>query len=172
MKPKFITRKELENLEFHDSVFRSIGIFFSDGNSRGCKIQIDYYDWEGNEERRKTNPSSEWVWKALTITVGYLAHFEYSAPDLLNRAQDIAELQFDQDLDRLRKQEEKQKRQFSQYQSPLFDSKGTALSLNFLTENGDDQSQGHVLVVGSDVTLDWGSFDSYVGQTHIPVDDA
>jgi hypothetical protein len=53
-----------------------------------------------------------------------------------------------------------------------FDSKGSALSLKFLTENGDEESQGHVLVVGADVTLEWGSFDSYVGQTHIPVDDA
>jgi hypothetical protein len=172
MKPKFITRKELENLEFHDSVFRSIGIFFSDGNSRRCKIQIDYYDWEGNEARRKANPSSEWVWKALTITMGYLAHFEYSAPDLLNRAQDIAELQFDQKLEGLRKQEEKQKRQFPKYRSPLFDSRGTVLSLKFVTENGDENTQGYILVVGSDVTLEWESFDSYVGQTHIPVADA
>ena len=93
MKPAFIIRKELEKLEFHDSVFRGIGIFFSDGISRGCKIQIDYYDWERNEARRKADPSSEWVWKALTIKLGYLAHFEYSAPDLLNRAQDIDELE-------------------------------------------------------------------------------
>jgi hypothetical protein len=172
MKPKFITRKELENLEFHDSIFRGIGIFFSDGNSRGCKIQIDYYDWEGNEARRKADPSSEWVWKALTIKLGYLAHFEYSAPDLLNRAQDIDELQFDHELESLRRQEEKQKQQFPKYRSPLFDSKGAALSLKFLTENGNEESQGHVLVVGADVTLEWGSFDSYIGQTHIPVDDA
>ena len=172
MKPKFITREELESLEFHDSVFRSIEIFFSDGNSRGCQIQIDYYDWEGNEARRKANPSSEWVWKALTITLGYLACFEYSAPDLLNRAQDIDELQFDHELDGLRKQEEKQKRLFPKSRSPLFDSKGPALSLKFLTENGDEESQGYVLVVGSEVTLEWGSFDSYTGQTHIPVDDA
>jgi hypothetical protein len=172
MKTKFITRTELEDLEFHDSVFRSIEIFFSDGNSRGCKLQIDYYDWEGNEARRKDDPSSEWEWKSLTITFGYLAHFEYSAPDLLNRAQDIYELQFDHELERLRHREEKQKRQFSKYRSPLFDSKGKALSLKFVTENGDEESQGYILVVGSDVRLEWGGFDSYIGQTHIPADDA
>lgn len=171
MQSEFVNRKDFESLDFHDSVFRSIEIFFSDGNARGCKIEIDYYDWEGNLARRKTDSSSEWTWKALTITFGYLAHFEYSMPDLLNRAQDIYELQFDHKLDELRAKEERQRHQFSEYKSPLFDAEGEALSLKFVSENGDEQSLGYILVVGSDVTIEWNSFDSFVGQTHFPIED-
>ena len=158
MKSEFVSRKDFEALDFHDSVFSSIEIFFSDGNSRGCKIQIDYYDWEGNLARRETDSASEWTWKALTIKFGYLAHFEYSMPDLLNRAQDIYELQFDHEIERLRAKEEKQKQQFPKRQSPLFDAKGEVLSLKFVSENGDEESLGYILVVGSDVTLEWNTF--------------
>jgi len=171
MKSKFVSRKELAALDFYDSVFKNIEIFFSDGNSRGCKIQIDFYDWEGNQAKRETDSSSEWTWKALTITFGYLAHFEYSMPDLMNRAQDIYELQFDYELERLRAIEEKQRQEFPQRQSPLFNTESEALSLKFVSENEDEENQGYILVIGSDVTLEWGGFDSYVGQTHFPIDD-
>jgi len=40
-----------------------------------------------------------------------------------------------------------------------------------VSENEDEENQGYILVVGSDVTLEWNSFESYVRQTHFPIDD-
>ena len=82
-------RAELERLGFHDAVFRSIELLFSNGNARSCRLLIDYYDWEGNEARRKQDANAAWRWRSLEIAFAYLGHFEYSAPDLLNRPQDI-----------------------------------------------------------------------------------
>ena len=99
-------RAELERLCFHDAVFRTIELLFSDGNSRSCRLLIDYYDWEGNEARRKQNPSAPWRWRSLEIAFAYLGHFEYSAPDLRNRPQDIDRIEFDHQLAELRASEE------------------------------------------------------------------
>ena len=82
-------QEKLQSLDFHDSALSTVSIQFSDGNTRSCTLLIDYYDWEGNSQRRELNPAAEWAWRRLQITFGYLAHIEFSAPDFVNRAQDI-----------------------------------------------------------------------------------
>ena len=75
--------KELLALNFHDSTIREISIKYRKGHDRVCSIDIDYYNWENNQSGKS------WQWKRLIIHFGYLAHFEFSAPDMINRAQDL-----------------------------------------------------------------------------------
>jgi hypothetical protein len=165
-------RAELERLFFQESAFRSIELLFSSGHARSCRLLIDYYNWEGNERRRQSDPQAPWQWRSLEISFGYLAHFEYSAPDLLNRPQDIYCVEFDSLLNELRISEDRQRNQFPGYRSPLFDSPSGPLSLRFLTHNGRERREGFVLVVGSGCQLRWDARPAPVGQIHIPVEGA
>jgi hypothetical protein len=162
-------RAELERLYFHDAVFRSIELLFSDGNARSCRLLIDYYDWEGNEARRKQNPDAPWQWRSLEIAFAYLGHFEYSAPDLLNRPQDIDRIEFDHRLTELRASEEWARGFCTSYRSPLFDAEGGPLSVKFMTQNENAEGEGFVLVVGSGCKLRWDVKPALIGQIHIPI---
>ncbi len=161
-------RAELERLDFHDSVLRSIDLLFSSGHARSCRLLIDYYDWEGNSARRAADPQAPWRWRSLEVSFGYLGHFEYSAPDLLNRSQDIDRAEFDHTLAGLRAGEDRLRAQFSGHRSPLFDADGGPLSLKLLTQNWGEEREGFVLVVGSGCRLRWDVRPAPVGQTHIP----
>ena len=161
--------EELQKLRFHDSSFRTVELNFSDVRTRSCRLQIDYYDWEGNEIRRKQTPNAQWEWKSLVIDFGYVAVFEYSAPDLLNSAKEIDTVEFGHRLEELRSQEQDLLKQFSGYRSPLFNDKSEPISIKFITQNWDESSPGYFLVVGSEVKISWGSFAPLVGQIHIPI---
>jgi hypothetical protein len=167
--PSESIQRELEQLDFHDSVFSSIQLGFSDGNARNCRIHLYYYDWEGNSLRRRTDSNSPWTARSLTIAFDYLAHFEYSAPDLLNRAQDIDRIEFGSLLENLRASEAGVRSMFPGYKSPLFDSPTGPLSLKFITQNCADNNEGYVLVIGSQCRLTWDARPALVGQAHIPV---
>ena len=93
MESTLAIQEELQSLNFHDSALGTVSIKFSSGNARSCSLLIDYYDWEGNSKRRQLQPAAQWAWKRLKITFGYLAHIEFNAPDLVNRAQDIDSLE-------------------------------------------------------------------------------
>lgn len=162
-------RAELQRLCFHDAAFRSIELVFSDGNARSCRLLIDYYDWEGNEARRKQDPNAPWQWRSLEIAFAYLGHFEYSAPDLLNRPQDIDRIEFDHHLPQLRASEEWARGFCTSYRSPLFDVEGGPLSVKFVTQNNNADREGFVLVVGSGCKLRWDVKPPLIGQIHIPI---
>ncbi len=166
MASQISVHQELKRLNFHFSIFRCIEILFSEGIDRGCRIHIDYYDWEGNEARRENDPSAEWLWKALTIGFGYLAHFEFSAPGHLNHAQNIDALEFDHQLERLRQRETWFRKTPPAYESPLFGAQVEPLSLKFLSSNEIEDEQGYILVIGSMVQLIWGGFEPAAGQFH------
>lgn len=162
-------RAELARLNFHDSVFQSIELLFSSGSARSCRLQIDYYDWEGNYARRESDPQAAWQWRSLEVCFGYLAHFEYSTPDLLNRPQDIDRIEFDHQLTELRAGEQWARDLSSGYRSPLFDADGGPLSVRFITQNSSLDREGFVLVVGSACRIRWNVRPTLVGQTHIPI---
>ena len=162
-------RAALERLDFHDSAFRSIELLFSSGHARSCRLLIDYYDWEGNYARREADPQASWRWRSLEISFGYLGHFEYSAPDLLNRPQDIDRIEFDHRLEGLRAGEGWVRKTCSGYRSPLFDAEGGPLSVKFITQNSNADREGFVEVVGSDCRLRWDERPALVGQVHIPI---
>jgi hypothetical protein len=162
-------KRELEKLYFHDSSFRSIQLQFSDDGDRTCALEIDYYDWEGNGLRRKKTPDAKWEWKSVTIHFGFVAVFEYSAPDLNNRARDIDEVEFDYRLEELRVKEQSYLKQFPGYCSPLFGDKLEPISIKFKTQNNDENSDGYILVIGNDVKMTWGNFMPNSGQIHFPI---
>jgi hypothetical protein len=145
-------------------------LIFSDGFARSCRLFIDYYDWEGNESRRQKDPNSPWRWRSLEISFAYLGHFEYSAPDLLNRPQDIDRIEFDHQLAELRASEEWTRGSLSAYRSPLFDADGGALSVKFITQNCNADREGFVLIVGSGCELRWDIAPALVGHVHYPIE--
>jgi hypothetical protein len=163
---------ELQGLYFHDSLLRTIAVSFSDGNRKSCLLDIDYYDWEGNKERRSLDPKSSWQWRRLQIAFGYLAHIEFSAPDLINRAQDIDTLEIGFGLTAFRKAYDTFKQDFPRGRYPLFENGAEAISLRFSTQNHSDSSSGFLWVVGTEVELKWLSSNRLEGQIHIPVADA
>jgi hypothetical protein len=136
---------QLGELNFHDSKIRGIQLVFPRGNDRTCAIDIDYYDWEGNEERRKTEPDAQWIWKHLRLEFGHLAHSEFSAPDLKSRVQDIDDIAL------------------------LIDSDTELISLKFFLQNWTDDKQGFILIIGSQLKLHWIEGYQKTGQSHWPI---
>ncbi len=162
--------EELQGLCFHDSCFRSIELHFSDtSDARSCRLNINYYDWEGNAARKNQTPNAQWEWKSLVIDFGYVAVFEYSAPDLSNSADAIDDVEFGNRVEELKCKEEALLKEFSGYCSPLFNDKVEPVSIKFLMQNGDENSEGYILVIGSEVKISWGSFPARVGQVHFPL---
>ena len=153
----------LSQLNFHDSCIRDINLRFSSGNARECELVIDYYNWEANTD------GQPWKWRKLIIKIGSLAHLEFSSPDVLNRAQDIHELELTTDYERFRAAHDKTLSECPGYKSPLFDTPQGPVALKFLTHNSDWLGDGgYILAIGSDVTLKWDDGDSLSGQIHIP----
>ena len=62
------------------------------------------------------------------------ASSRYSAPDLLDRPQDIDHIEFDHQLADLRAGEEWARGFYAAYRSPLFDAEGGPLSVKFMTQ--------------------------------------
>ena len=158
---------QLASLNFHDSMIREISLTFPHGHDRKCTFDIDYYNWEGNTE------GTEWRWKRLKIYFGYLASFEFSAPDMINCVHEIDIAVFGEDLDMLRKRKEKVNQAFPKAQIQLFDSGSEPVSIKFLTQNGDETENGYeegfIKAIGSRVYLEWIKEDILIGQSHIPI---
>jgi len=164
--------EQLKALNFHDSTLVVVSIQFSTGNEKSCEVVLDYYDWEGNAQRRTLDSKSQWLSKRLSITFGYLAHFEFSAPDLVNRAQDIDHLEVGYELPRFLGLRNKFKHEFPRGTYPLFDDGSEVVSLRFITQNSDDESEGFLWLVGSKVQLSWSASVNVEGQHHFPIADA
>ncbi len=158
---------QLASLDFHDSMIREITLAFPHGHDRKCTFNIDYYNWEGNTE------GSEWRWRRLRIHFDYLASFEFSAPDMINCVQEIDSIVLGEDLDLLRNRKEKINQRFPQAKIGLFDSGTEAVSIKFLTQNGEETEsgyeEGYIKAIGSRVVLEWSEDDALVGQAHFPI---
>ena len=165
--PKMTVADELTSLDFHDSMIREIVLAFPQGHDRKCTFDIDYYNWEGNQEGRA------WQWRRLKIYFGYLAAFEYSAPDMINCVQEIDSLVLGEGLEELRGQKERVNESFPQAKINLFDSGTEPTSVKFLTQNGDETAdgyvEGYIKAIGSQVELEWIDSETLVGQTHSPI---
>lgn len=162
---------ELENLYFHDSTLRGINVSFSDGNARSCVLDIDYYNWEGNQKVRESLPNEPWKWRRLILKFGYLAHIEFSAPDLMNRAQDLDDAELGYAISTFEDEYKKFKLEFPRGKSPLFEN-GEVISIRFTTQNYSSSDSGYLWVVGNDVSITWEDADTLVGQIHIPIQNA
>lgn len=167
-----VIEEQLQALDFHDSALSEVAISFSDGNRRSCSIVIDYYDWEGNSRRREVEPTAPWRWRRLKLTFGYLAHIEFSAPDLVNRAQDINSVTLGYDLASLQLKHQQFKKNFPQGSFPIFDDGTDVVSVRFSTQNFEGDAEGYLWAAGSQVGLEWMEGGQLVGQAHIPISDA
>lgn len=159
-------QKELENLYFHNSSFREIRILFSDDNDRSCLMDIDYYNWEGNENKPANQP---WRWKRLGIKFGFLAHIEYSSPDMINGPGDIDEIELAYGLEKFKKEQERVKKEFPRAKYPILNDSVETISIKFRTQNSTNDAEAYIWVVGSDVKLEWVEEGTLEGQIHIPI---
>ena len=164
--------EQLRALNFHDATLVSVHLMFGEDSGRSAVVELDYYDWEGNQERREEQPEAPWLTKRLSISFGFLAHIEFSAPDLVNRAQDIDFAEIGYGLATFEERRANFKRQFPKGSYPLFDGTGEVLSLRLTNQNNDEESTGFLWVVGNEVRLSWSQPSSGRGQTHVPLRDA
>ncbi|EGW39314.1 hypothetical protein [Desulfosporosinus sp. OT] len=121
---------------------------------------------QGNEEN-----SGVWEWKKLKIRFGFIAVFDWNAPDLKNDCSTILEVKYDEDLEKLYDLEESNKRKYVNYLSPLFDEVENYLCISFYLSNfqeGIKDNFGYLKVIGSNVTLEWVNDNCLIGQIHIP----
>jgi hypothetical protein len=162
--------EELRSLNFHDSLVREIQVAFSDPEGRSLVLDLDYYDWAGNKSRRQADPNASWTWRRLRMRVGYLAHLEISAPELLHPAHEIDSAEVGFGLARFEEQYRAFQRQHPRAKYPLFED-GETVSIRFLTHNWSDDSQGFVWIVGNHASLEWIDDGARVGQTHVPTKD-
>jgi hypothetical protein len=98
-------------------------------------IEIDYYDWEGNAKRRADDVNEVWLTRRLRLSLGFLAHIEFSAPDLVNRAHDIDEAEAGYRLSTFQAKYAAFKREFPHGFYPLFEDESEVISLRFSTQN-------------------------------------
>ena len=166
--------KALESLNFHDATLMSVHLQLGQASDRSAEIEMDYYDWEGNGARRAIARHAPWQTKRFHLKFGFLAHIEFSAPDLVNRAQDIDSAEVGYRLERFKSRHAEFKRQFPMGRYPLFDDTSEVVSLRMNTQNYDDDEgcTGYLWVVCNDVSLEWMSPNFLPGQTHIPLRDA
>lgn len=162
---------ELSALNFHDSELKSVTLTFGEKTERSCVVEVNYYDWEGNSQRRAVDSKSEWVTRRIRITFGFVAHIEFSAPDLVNRPNALDEVQLGWGLEAFEQKYADFKRQFPRGSYPLFQDGSEVVSFRALTQNNDDERDGYIWVVGTNVRLEnlaeWGR----AGQIHIPIGD-
>ncbi len=158
--------EQLRALNFHDSSLVSFHVSLGPGSQRTLTVELDYYDWEGNSLRRTTDPHAAWQTKRLTIAFGFLAAIEFSAPDLVNRAQEIDTAEVGYRLDWFKEQHTAFKGEFPRGGYPLFDDGSEVVSIRFSTQNNDDESFGYFWIVGSQVELSIGPETAVGGQTH------
>ena len=164
--------QDLQSLNFHDATLMSVHLQLGQGSNRSAEIELVYYDWEGNSARREIAPDAPWQTKQLHVKFAFLAHIEFSAPDLVNRAQDIDCAEVGYKLELFEARHTDFKRQFPKGRYPLFDGETEVVSLRLETQNNDENSTGYLWVVGNDVKLEWGPPDFSHGQTHVPLRDA
>ncbi|SLK12948.1 hypothetical protein SAMN06272722_10821 [Paenibacillus sp. RU5A] len=160
-------KEKLENLYFHDSEITSIELISNEQFNRKCMVMIDYYNWEGNKEN-----SGLWVWKKLKLTIDFIAHFEWNAPDFINQSFTIYDAEFDLSLDELEEKEKSKKKKYPGYKSPLFNDGVDYLSIKFMLNNfeeGIKSDEGYLYLIGSDITTEWMDEDKRIGQIHIPI---
>src|SRR5258706_12607400 len=163
---------KLQALNFHDSRLVEISLSFSEDSARTCLLDIDYYDWEGNAKRRADDANAAWLTKRLRISVGFLAHIEFSAPDLVNRAQDLDEAEVGYCLSRFQAKYAAFKSEFPQGFYPLFEDGSEVISLRFSTQNNDEHTSGSLWIVGNKVELEWLTAPRRAGQIHFPISHA
>ncbi|SCZ10571.1 hypothetical protein [Alkaliphilus peptidifermentans] len=159
---------ELDKLYFHDSEISSINILYKDNGDRTLELIIDYYNWEGNNDKS----GIEWDWRKLKITVDYLAVFEWNAPDYVNnyQASVVLETKFDKGLEEIYEIEKSKQRKFNNYKSPIF-SRSNYASVEFIMNSFDDGligDTGYIRFIGSDIQYSWIEGQKY-GQIHIPI---
>ena len=163
--------KTLENLCFHDSSLRGINLSFSDGNVRSCVLDIDYYNWEGNQKIRGAKPNEPWKWRRLILKFGYLAHIEFSAPDLVNSAQILDEAELGYSISAFEDDYKTFKLEFPKGKYPLFES-GEVISIKFTTQNYSSRDSGYLWIVGNHVSIEWEDAERRVEQIYIPIQNA
>jgi hypothetical protein len=162
----------LQALNFHDSRLVEVSLSFSEGSTRACLIDIDYYDWEGNAKRRVDATNAAWLTKRLRLSFGFLAHIEFSAPDLVNRAQDLDEAEVGYCLLNFQTKYTAFKREFPHGFYPLFEDGSEVISLRLSTQNNDEHTSGFLWLVGSKVKLEWPTAPRHAGQIHFPISHA
>lgn len=158
-------KEQIENLNFHDSEFREKRIQLT-GPDTTCIVDLDYYNWEGNEGNQAGDP---WKWKRLLMKFNFMGHIEYSLPDLVNGAKFIYDIEIDYNLDRFIEARDKLKKDFPLAKYPLFKENEETISIKFNVCNWDDHDNGFIWIVGSGVELEWIDDDTSQGQTHIPI---
>lgn len=164
--------EQLASLNFHDSVLVSVSLAFGEAKQRSCVVELDYYDWEGNGARRAADAASAWCTKRITVRFGFLAHVAFSAPDLVNRAQDIDKVEIGFGLEAFKERYTRYKQEFPRGHYPLFEGQSEVVSARFATQNNDQDSEGYLWLVGTEVQLGWGQCSSASGQRHVPLRDA
>jgi hypothetical protein len=142
------------------------------GNDRTCQLDIDYYDWEGNARRRTDEANATWLMKRLRLSFGFLAHIELSAPDLVNRAQDIDQAEIGYRLSSFHGRYAAFKRNCPHGSYPLFEDGSDVLSVRFSTRNYEENSCGFLWLVGCKVQLEWLPAPPHAGQIHVPISEA
>ena len=75
----------LNELNFHDSWIDQIQL----SENGVLTINIDYYNWEGNDFHSDT-----WITKKLSIIIEHCIHFKFSNPDFIKGTQEIHKHQF------------------------------------------------------------------------------
>ncbi len=146
-------KDQLKKLEFHDSYIKAVNFVFSPLPS--CVLNIHYYNWEVTNEALsqpktpgiKAIPSE---WKQLILRFDFLAHIEYSEPDLINSIGSINDVTFDYGLDKFEKEYAAVKQRFPLSKYPILEADIETISIKFETH-----SNGYLWIVGSGVSLEW-----------------
>lgn len=148
-------KNQLEKLEFHDSFLKAINVVFSPKPS--CILNIDYYNWEMVNKTLASQSTAKGKivaidseYKQLVIKFDFLAHIEYSEPDLINSIGSITCITLDYGLDRFEKEYAAVKQRFPLCKYPILEEGAETISIKF-----DTHSNGYVWIVGSGVSMEW-----------------
>jgi len=158
---------EINKYYFHDSQIDFVSIQPGDGLLRNLKIDINYYNWEGNKENQ-----GEWKWKRLILTVEHCFLLRFEFPDLIEGGFEISHVELKNDYESIQKflKEKKPKIYYNVLKNKEFKN---WLSVKFYTHDcyGDPiygETTGYLWIAGFDAKIELNDSD-ITGQIHIPV---
>jgi hypothetical protein len=157
---------ELEKLNFHDSNIRSFSLENADRFYRKAIIDIDYYNWENNEEG-----VDNWKWKRLLLKVDHCFHIRFITPDLIEHGFEIMDIECLKNHDKIIAEYNLKKPKI--YINILKEREfNNSIAVRFLTNcygnNLFGSEHGFLEIAGFDASIEWSDEDISHGQIHIP----
>ena len=156
---------------FHDSIITKITFDpCVDGLLRNLMLEIDYYNWENNN-----NDNEEWTWKKMLFKIEHCFLLRYEFPNIIENGQEISHIElYNSDIQMIESYYDKNKKNiyYNILKDKIFEN---CLSVKFFTHGSDNfepifgESIGFLKLAGFNGRIETTISNERQSAIHIPV---